>query len=58
MIQPLFMAEEFVEREQTKEELYALLNEGLIRFREESIERLSVFPFTRGYMEIQRGKVV
>lgn len=58
MIQPLFMAGELVERERTKEELYALLNEGLRRFGEENIEGLSVFPFIGECMEIQRGTIV
>ena len=55
MTQPLLKAGQLVEREQTKEELYALLNEGLRRFREESIEGLNVFPFTGEYVERQRG---
>lgn len=55
MSQPLLKAGKFVERERTKEELYALLNEGLRRFGEESIEGLNVFPFTGEYMERQRA---
>ena len=55
MTQPLLKAGQLVEREQTKEELYPLLNEGLRRFREESIEGLNVFPFTGEYMEVQKG---
>lgn len=58
MIRPLFMAGEIAEREQTKEELYALLNEGLRKFGEESIEGLNVFSFTGERMEIQEGKIV
>lgn len=55
MSQPLLKAGKFAERERTKEELYALLNEGLRRFGEESIEGLNVFPFTGEYMERQRA---
>lgn len=55
MTQPLLKAGKLIERERTKEELYALLNEGLKKYGEESIEGLSVFSFTGEYMEIQRG---
>ena len=55
MSQPLLKAGKFAERGRTEEELYALLNEGLRRFGEESIEGLNVFPFTGEYMERQRA---
>lgn len=58
MLQPLFEVGQLIEKEQAKQELYALLNEGLSKFGEENIEELSVFSFNGECKEIQGGNSV